>query len=61
LEEKVAALVEKAENMAIGICHADHMALSPPTSGGCSVGIVRLRTQAMEIGFNLDNSSAIEN
>jgi hypothetical protein len=28
LEEKVAALVQKAKNMAIGICQADHMAPS---------------------------------
>jgi hypothetical protein len=47
---------QKTENVAIGIRHADHMApsiyaklaLSSPTSGGCSIGIVRSETQAME-------------
>jgi hypothetical protein len=42
--------------MAVGICHADHvtllylqkLALTSPTSGGRSVGIVRLRTKATE-------------
>jgi hypothetical protein len=44
------------ENTAVGICHADHvaplyqqkLALTSPTSGGCSVGIVRSRTQTTE-------------
>jgi hypothetical protein len=51
--------------MAVGICHAEHVTLSirkklvltSPTSGGRSVGIVRLRTEAMEffnINFNLN-------
>jgi hypothetical protein len=48
--------VWKAENTAVGIRHADHVALSDhkklaltsPTSGGRSVGIVRSRTQATE-------------
>jgi hypothetical protein len=47
-------LFHKAENMAIGIYHADHvapsirkkLALTSLTSGGCSVGIVGLRTEA---------------
>jgi hypothetical protein len=47
------------ENMAVGICHADHvassirkkLALISPTSGGRSVGIVRSRTQATEFLF----------
>jgi hypothetical protein len=41
---------------ALGICHADHvapsirkkLALTSLTSGGCSFGIVHLRTEAME-------------
>jgi hypothetical protein len=43
--------------MTVGICRADHvtplypqsLALISPTSGGHSVGIVCLRTQAMEL------------
>jgi hypothetical protein len=42
--------------MAVGICHADHvapcqqkLALTSPTSDGRSVGIVRSRTQATEL------------
>jgi hypothetical protein len=49
--------VYKTENTAVGIRHADHvaplcpqrLALTSPTSGGLSVGIVRLRTQATEL------------
>jgi hypothetical protein len=37
--------------MAIGIHHADHVALALLTSGGRSVGIVQLWTQAMEFSF----------
>jgi hypothetical protein len=57
LDRKVAAPVYKTENTAVGICHADHvapsirkkLAITPPTSGGRSVGIiVRSRTQTME-------------
>jgi hypothetical protein len=59
LEEKIAAPVWKAENMAVGNHHADHMApsnskkwaLTSLTSGSCSVGIVRSRTQATEFSF----------
>jgi hypothetical protein len=44
---------------AVGIRCADHsitlypqrLALTLPTSGGCSVGIVRLQTKAMEFSF----------
>jgi hypothetical protein len=39
--------LEKREN-AVGIHHADHV---PPTSGGCSVGIVRSRTQVREFSL----------
>jgi hypothetical protein len=56
LKETVAALAYKAENTAVGIRHADHVALSirkklaltSLTSGGRSVDIVRLRTVATE-------------
>jgi hypothetical protein len=56
LEEKVAAAVKKAENTAVGIRCADHatpldpqkLALTLPTSGGRSVGIVCSETQATE-------------
>jgi hypothetical protein len=61
LEGKVTAPVYKSENTAVGIRHADHMApsirktlaLSSQTSGGRSVGRVRLRTQATEFSFSL--------
>jgi hypothetical protein len=51
--------VQKSENTAVGIRHADHVvssirkkfALASPTSGGRSVGIVRSRTQVTEFGF----------
>jgi hypothetical protein len=55
LERKVAAPVYKTENTAVRILHADRVAPSPqklaltsPTSGGRSVGIVRSRTQTTE-------------
>jgi hypothetical protein len=56
LDRKVAASVYKTENTAIGIRHADHvapsirkkLAITSPTSGGRSVGIVRSQTQTME-------------
>jgi hypothetical protein len=59
LDRKVAAPVYKTMNTAVGICHADHvapsirktLAITSPTSGGCSVGIVRSRTQTMEFIF----------
>jgi hypothetical protein len=61
LDRKVAAAVYKTENTAVGIRHADHvpssirkmLAITSPTSGGLSVGIVRSRTQAMEFSFSL--------
>jgi hypothetical protein len=57
LEENVAAPVQKPENTAVRIRHTDHatlfmhkkLALTSPRSGGRSVGIVRLRTKAMEL------------
>jgi hypothetical protein len=57
LDRKVAAHVYKTENTAVGIRHADHwhplsakeLAFASPTSGGRSVGIVRSRTQSMEL------------
>jgi hypothetical protein len=61
LIKKAAAPVLKTENTAVGIRHADHVALSirktlaitSPTSGGRSVGIILLRTQTTE--FRLVN------
>jgi hypothetical protein len=61
LDRKVVAPVQKTENTAVGIRHSDHVALSvpkklaitSPTSGGRSVGIVRSRTQTMEFRFFL--------
>jgi hypothetical protein len=54
--DEISSLVLKTEYTAVGICHADHvsplylqkLALTSPTSGGRSVGIVRLRTNATE-------------
>jgi hypothetical protein len=62
LKEKVAAPVYKAENTAVGIRHADHvaplypqkLALTSPTSGGRSVGIVRSRTEATEFSLVIE-------
>jgi hypothetical protein len=67
LEEIIAAPVKKVENTAVGIRDADHvapsirktLALTSLTSGGSSVGIVRLRTEAMEFFLKIrtDNST----
>jgi hypothetical protein len=59
LGRKVAAPVYKTENTAVGIRHADYvtssihkkLAITSPTSGGRSVGIVRSRTQTMEFSL----------
>jgi hypothetical protein len=54
LDRKVAAPVYKTENTAVGIRHALYpqtLAVTSPTSGGRSVGIVRSRTQTMEFFF----------
>jgi hypothetical protein len=56
LDRKVAAPVYKTENTAVGIRHSDHvapsickkLAITSPTGGGSSVGIVRSRTQTVE-------------
>jgi hypothetical protein len=56
LEEKIAASVFKTENTALRIRRTDHpiplfsqkLALTSPTSGGWSVGIVRSWTEATE-------------
>jgi hypothetical protein len=55
LDRKVAVPVQKTENTAVGIRHADpwhplsaKLAITSPRSGGRSVGIVRSRTQTME-------------
>jgi hypothetical protein len=60
LDRKEAAPVKKTENTVVGIRHADHvapiirkkLAITSPTSGGCSVGIVRSQTQIMEFSFS---------
>jgi hypothetical protein len=52
LKEKVAAPVQKAENTAMGIRHADRVALTSLTSGGRSVSIVCSWTQATEFSFS---------
>jgi hypothetical protein len=60
LNEKVAALVKKTELTTGGIRCADHatssirkkLALTSPTGGGRSVGIVRLRTKGHEVQFS---------
>jgi hypothetical protein len=57
LKEKVAAPVYKTEIAAVGIRRADHaipsnpkkLALTSPTSGGLSVGLVRSLTKATEL------------
>jgi hypothetical protein len=59
-DRKVAAPVYKTENTAVRIHHADHvapsirkkLAITSPTSGGRSVGVVRSRTQTMEFSFS---------
>jgi hypothetical protein len=59
LEEKVAAPVQKTEIMAAGIRCADHttplypqkLALTSPTSGGRSVGVLDSQTTATEFFF----------
>jgi hypothetical protein len=59
LDRKVAAPVYKTENTAVGTRHADHvapsirqkLAITSPTSGCRSVGIVRSRTQTMDFFF----------
>jgi hypothetical protein len=58
-DRKVAAPVYKNENTAVGIRHAVHvassirkkLAITLPTRGGRSVGIVRSRTQTMEFSL----------
>jgi hypothetical protein len=60
LGRKVAAPVLKTENTAVEIRHADHvapfihkkLAITSPTSGSRSVGIVRSRSQTMEFSFS---------
>jgi hypothetical protein len=59
LDRKVASPVYKTENTAVGIRHANHvapyirkkLAITSPTTGGRSVGIVRSRTQTMEFSL----------
>jgi hypothetical protein len=62
-------LLEWKGSCSSGIRHADHMApsihkklvLASLTSGGRSVGIVRLRTEAMEISFfNVMKSRSVD-
>jgi hypothetical protein len=59
LEIKISGSGLETEITAVGIRHADHvatsirkkLAITSPTSGGRSVGIVRSRTQTMEFSF----------
>jgi hypothetical protein len=59
LDRKVAAPVQKTKIIAVGIRHADHvapsirkmLAITSPTSGGRSVGIVRSRNETMEVSL----------
>jgi hypothetical protein len=59
LDRNVAARVYKNENTAVGIRHAYHvapssrkkLAITSPTSGGRSVGIVRSRNQTTEFSL----------
>jgi hypothetical protein len=68
LNEKVAAPVWKTELTTMGIRFADHatpsiskkLALTSPTSGGRSVGIVRLRTKGHGVFFYSNNTNAME-
>jgi hypothetical protein len=61
LDRKVVAPVYKTDNTAVEIRHADHvapsirkkLAITSPTSGGRSAGIVRSRTQATEFSLVL--------
>jgi hypothetical protein len=66
LKERVAAAVQKMENTAVGIRHADHVApsirkcwyyLRRQEAVGRSVGIVRSRTQATEFSLVFSLSS----
>jgi hypothetical protein len=70
LDRKVAAPVQKIENTAVGIRHADHvapplypqkLAITSPTSGGRSIGIVRSGTQTMEFSFFFSLTDKNEN
>jgi hypothetical protein len=66
LGRKVAAPVSKTKITAVGIRRADYaaphypqmLALTSPTSGGRSAGVVRSRTQATE--FITKNASGLE-
>jgi hypothetical protein len=59
LDRKVAAPVQKTEKYGqrdpsswpLGTFYPDKLAITSPTSGGCSVGIVRSRTHTMEFSF----------
>jgi hypothetical protein len=67
LEEKVVAPVQKSENTAVGIRHAEPhgnlypqtVALTSSTSGGRSVGIVLSRTQATKFSFSITHGDEI--
>jgi hypothetical protein len=64
LDRKAAAPAYKTENTAVVIRRADHvapsirqrLAITSPTRGGRSVGIVRSRTQTMEFSLVLCSS-----
>jgi hypothetical protein len=51
LDRKIAVPVYKTENTAVGICPPKKLAMSSPTSGDRSVGIVCSRTQTMEFSL----------
>jgi hypothetical protein len=68
LNEKVAAPVKKSGSTTEGIRCADHatpsihkkLALTSPTSGGRSVGIVRLRTKGHRVSVYTSTNSILE-
>jgi hypothetical protein len=61
LDRKVAAPVQETENTAVGIRYDDHvahyllkkLAITSPTRGGRSVGLVSSRTQNMKFSLVL--------
>jgi hypothetical protein len=68
LDGKLVAPVKKTDNTAVGIRHADHVApsirkkfaITSPTSGGRSVGIVRSQTQTKYTSHSMRAQKFIE-